>query len=243
MIGSYRIKRPNVGVMCPRPLLASVRERSRVPSLIATSAGKSNKRPYMNDFKSWMDYLDKKNLLQTFISILMPPCVDTVQEIGEWMKDLGDEDFKNMSEEEISFEHQFAVKWPQTRRNIVRNAIKIFSIDFLRKSYEHLIKAMSSSKKLVDRFTKDIEKSALRKLDRYGRDYLHDRPYVAMLMVRTAAWSLALQRFSFFSYEMLKAQYTYVRRTGEYIMSVYIYIYIYIMSMSVHVYIYIYVCV
>jgi len=198
MIGSYRInRRDNHTLMRSRPLLAGLAGKMGTSSsLIATSAasiGKSNKRPYMADFKNWVDYLDKKNLLSTFISILLPPCVDTVTEIGEYLKDLDEEDFKNMSEEEISFDHQFAVKWPQTRRCIVQNAIKIFSIDFLRKSYEHIVKAMTSSKKLVDRLTKDIEKSAIRKLNRYGRDYISDRPYVAFLMVKTAAWSLALQ--------------------------------------------------
>jgi len=170
------------------------------------SSSKFSKRSYLTDFESWgtTGYLKPWNIFVKLLLITMDPCAKTLQEISLYIQELDEQEQRGIVTlgEEISFEKEWANRWERTKAAIQSNAMKTISIDFLRKTFEHVALA-TCSRRTTDRLTKLVDKSCERKLARYGDTLLLDRPRVALRMLKTTAWGLALGRLAAFTYEMV----------------------------------------
>jgi len=166
----------------------------------------SNKRAYLSDFEAWgtTGYLKPWNVFAKLLLIAMDPCAKTLQEISVYIQEIDEQEQRGIVtlDDEISFEKEWANRWERTLAGIKSNAIKTISIDFLRKTFEHIALA-SCSTRTTDRLTKLVDKSCARKLARYGDRLFLDRPRVALKMLKTTAWGLALGRLAAFSFEMV----------------------------------------
>ncbi len=177
------------------------------------------KRAYLVDLEAWgtTGYLKPWNVLAKALLILLDPFSKTLQDVAKYLEKIDEQESRGIitdtSFEELSFESEWTKRWPQTRAAIVANAVKTISTDILRKTYEHIALA-SCSARITDRLTKLIDKSAERKLQRYGTRFFTDRPRVAVRLLKTTAWGLALGRLAAFSYEMISMNWFLYKSMG-----------------------------
>ncbi len=191
--------------------------------LIATSTVSrilGYKRKYLSDLETWKQYFQIRNIMGKLLLIIIDPCAQTMQEISKYVAELDKDEAQGIyHEDELSIETEWLKRWDTTFKAIQKNAFKILSIDFLRKIFEHIAKDRCDTRTL-DRLTKNIEKSAERKLLKYGTSQsflgmkLVDRAYVGTKLLKTSIWSLGFGRLACFGYELLAVNFEELRRMG-----------------------------
>lgn len=219
---------PNSSYRLYKAGLCSVRESesklvassSNGGQLIALSVKQSLglKRAYLEDFESWSDYFKVRNMILKAALIVLEPCTKALQQISDHIQELDKEEAQGIyRDEDLSLEHEWMKRWSVTYGAIKDNAIKLLSIDFLRKSFEHLARSLCSER-TTDRLTKAVGKSATRKVAKYstGRLWfgLGDRAYISAMLLKTSAYSFALGRLAAFTFEVLKVNYDLLRKSG-----------------------------
>lgn len=157
------------------------------------------KRPYKSDMKPFNDIFTAKNLTMTLLKAAIIPANSLMMEYNQYaieqqQKD-SDDDLEEFDWSNATSRH-LQVFWP--------SLLRVSAVTLIRKLYEEYA-LMTMSARMVDRLTKDVFKSTMRKCQRYSRWV------VSREIVRTAFWSNVLFNVSQFTYDVLLKVYEEVR--------------------------------